>query len=123
VTASGPTAFYLIELGRVVVPVAGISFVLVAVLCSQGLGKGRARLWLIVVTGMWLLVTFANRLLLIAPIRSHFFRSAPHDYATAHQAGLYFAMGAYLWIAEQILLFAFGILLFFAVRSNARRDI
>jgi hypothetical protein len=113
----------LIELGRVVVPVAGISFALAAIICSQGLGKGRARLWLIVVTGMWLFVTFANRLLLIAPIRSHFFQSAPHDYAPAHQAGLYFAMGAYLWIAEQIPLFTFGILLFFALRSNTRRNI
>jgi hypothetical protein len=113
----------LIELGRVVVPVAGISFVLAAVICSQALGKGRARLWLIVVTGMWLSVTFVNRLSLIAPIRSHFFGSAPHDYATAHQAGLYFAMGVYLWIAEQILLFTFGLLLFFALRSNTGRNI
>ena len=119
-TASGPTAFYLIELGRVVVPVAGISFALAAVICSQALVRGHARLWLIVVTGMWLSVTFANRLLLIAPVRSYFFRSAPHFYAKAQQAGLYFAMGAYLWIAEQIFLFTFGILLFFALRSNTR---
>jgi len=67
------------ELGRVVVPAAGISLVLTAVVRSRGLGNSRSPSWLIVVTGLWLFVTFANRLLLIAPIRSHFF-SAPYDY-------------------------------------------
>jgi hypothetical protein len=110
------------ELARVLVPVAGISFVL-AIVCSHVLRSSAIRSWLIVVTGAWLFVTFANRLLLIAPIRKQFFQLATHDYASAIQASLYFATGAYLWIAEQILLFAFGILLFFALRSNARRDI
>jgi len=111
------------ELARVVVPVAGISFVLVAVIRSRELGNSRARSWLILVTAVWLFVTFANRLLLIAPIRSHFFRSSPHDYASAHQASLYFATGAYLLIAEQILILAFGVTFFCALRSNARGDI
>ena len=111
------------ELARVIVPVAGISFVLAGVIRSDRLGNSRARPWLIVVTGVWLFVTFANRLLLIAPIRSHFFRSAIHDYASAHQASLYFATGAFLWIAEEVLILAFGAMFFFALRSNASRDI
>lgn len=110
------------ELARVLVPVTGISFVLAAV-CSPVLRSRFIRFWLIVVTGAWLFVTFVNRLLLIAPIPKQLLERALHDYASAHQASLYLATGAYLWIAEQILLFAFGILIFFAVRSGARRDI
>jgi hypothetical protein len=111
------------ELGRVVVPVAGISFVLVAVIRSRALENGRARLWLIWITAAWLFVTFTNRFTFIAPIRSHFFGSAVHDYATAQHAKLYFATGAFLWIAEEILVLAFGIAFFFALRSKVRRDI
>jgi len=121
-TASSPTVFYLMELARVLVPVVGISFVL-ATVCSRVLRGSVIRSWLIVVTGAWLFVTFVNRFLLIAPIRKQFLERAVHDYASAHQTSLFLAMGAYGWIAEQILLFAFGILLFFALRSNARRDI
>ena len=121
-SASGPTAFYLMELARVVVPTAGILFVLAGILRFPRLGNSRVQIWLIIVTGVWLFVTFANRLLLIAPIRNYFF-SAPRDYASAHQARLYFATGAFLWMAEEILLLAFGILFFFALRSSTRRDI
>src|SRR4029077_15141442 len=111
------------ELGRVVVPVAGISFVFVAVIRSRALENSRARLWLIWITAAWLFVTFTNRFTFIAPIRSHFFGSAVHDYATAQHARLYFAAGAFLWIAEEILILAFGVAFFFALRSNMRRDI
>ena len=121
--ASGPIEFFLIELGRVVVPVAGISFVLAAIIQSHSLGKGVARRWLIAVTCVWLFVTLANRLLLSAPIRNRFLQSAIHDYATAHRASLYFATGPFLWITEEILVLAFGVTFFFALRSNARRDI
>jgi len=111
------------ELGRVVVPVAGISFVLVAVIRSRALENSRARLWLIWITAAWLFVTFTHRLTLIAPMRSHFFGSAVHDYATAQHARLYFAAGAFLWIADEILVLAFGVAFFFALRCNMRRDI
>jgi hypothetical protein len=111
------------ELGRVVVPVAGILFVLIAVIRSRALEKSRARLWLIWITAAWLFVTFTNRFALLAPIRSHFFGSAVHDYATAQHAGFYFAAGAFLWIAEEILILAFGIAFFVALRSNMRRDV
>jgi hypothetical protein len=110
------------ELARVLVPVVGISFVL-ATVCSRVLRSSAIRSWLIVVTGAWLFVTFVNRFLLIAPIRKQFLERAAHDYAGAQQTSLFLAMGAYGWIAEQIFLFAFGILFFFALRSNARRDI
>lgn len=123
VTASGPTAFYLLELARVLVPVAGISFVLVAVVRSHGLGNRFTRPWLIVITAAWLFVTLAQRLLLSEPVRSHFISAAIQDYVSAHRQNLYFATGLYLWMAEQILLLAFGIMLFFALRSNARRDV
>jgi hypothetical protein len=111
------------ELGRVLVPVAGISFVLAAVIRWRALENRRARLWLIWITATWLFVTFTNRFTFIAPIRSHFFGSAVHDYATAQHAKLYFAAGAFLWIAEEILILAFGVAFFFALRSNVRRDI
>jgi hypothetical protein len=120
--ASSPTAFYLMELARVLVPVVGISFVL-ATVCSHVLKSRAIRSWLIVVTGAWLFVTLGNRLLLFAPLRKQFLERAVHDYASAHQTSLLFAMGAYGWIAEEVLVFAFGILLFFTLRSNARRDI
>ena len=110
------------ELARVV-PVAGISFVLAAVIHSRALDNRRARLWLIWITAVWLFVTFTNRFTLIAPIRTHFFGSAVHDYATAQHAKLYLAAGAFLWITEEILILAFGITFFFALRSKVRRDI
>jgi hypothetical protein len=111
------------ELGRVVVPVAGISFVLASVIRWRALENTGARLWLIWITAAWLFVTFINRFTFVAPIRNHFFGSAVHDYATAQHARLYFAVGAFLWIAEEILILAFGIAFFFALRSNVRRDI
>src|SRR5213592_4674651 len=105
-TASSPTTFYLMELARVLVPVVGISFVL-ATVCSHVLGNRAIRSWLIVVTGAWLFVTFLNRFFLLAPIRKQFLERAAHDYASARQTSLFLAMGAYGWVAEQILLFAF----------------
>jgi hypothetical protein len=36
---------------------------------------------------------------------------------------LYFATTPFLWIAEEILVLAFGATFFFALRSNARRNI
>src|ERR1035437_3226470 len=114
-TASSPTAFYLMELARVLVPAIGISFVLAAV-CSHVPRSSAIRSWLIVVTSAWLLVAFVNRLLVFAPIRKQFLERAVHDYTSAHQASLFLEMGAFGWIAEQILLFAFGILLFFTLR-------
>jgi hypothetical protein len=123
VTASGPTAFYMLELARVLVPVTGISLILAAVIRSHGQGNSLARRWLIVITSAWLFVTLVNRLLLSAPVRNHFIPAAIHDYESAHRQSLYFATGPFLWLAEEILLSAFGILLFFAVRSNRQRDI
>jgi hypothetical protein len=108
----------LIELARVVVPVAGISLVLAAIIRSHGLGNSPARPWLIVVTAAWLFVTLANRLLLSAPVRKYFVPAAIHDYASTHRQSLYFATGPFLWIAEEILILAFGTMFFFALRSK-----
>ena len=121
--ASGPIEFYLIEVGRVVVPAAGISFVLAAVIRTQDLGSGVARRWLIGIICVWLFVTLTNRLLLSAPVRNRFLPAAIHDYTTAHRVSLYFATTPFLWITEEILILAFGTTFFFALRSNARRNI
>ena len=121
--ASGPIQFYLVELARLVVPAASIAFVLAGIIRSQLLANIQGRVWLIVVTSLWLFVTLANRFLLIAPIRKRFIERAAHDFASAHQTSIFLTLGAYGWTAEQILLLAFGILLFFALSSNARRNI
>jgi hypothetical protein len=113
----------LLELARVLVPVAGISFVLAAVIRSHGLGNSVTRRWLLIITSAWLFVTLVNRLLLSAPVRNHFIPAAIHVTKSAHRQSLYFAIGPFLWIAEEILILAFGTMLFFALRSNARRDI
>src|SRR5437763_1699465 len=121
-SASGPMSFYSMELARIAVPVCGIALILAALIRSH-YGSGVARRWLLTVVSLWLLVTLANRLLLFAPIRKQYIQAAAHDFASAHQTSVLLVLGAYGWIAEQLLLLGFGVLLFFAVRSNPRRDI
>ncbi len=115
--------FYLIEVGRVFVPVAGVGFVLAAVIRAHWLGTRGARRWLLAVSSLWLFVTLANRLLLSAPMRNRFLAPAIHDYTTAHRVSLYLATTPFLWIAEELLILAFGATFFFALRSNTRRNI
>jgi hypothetical protein len=123
VTASTPTQFYLIELLKIAVPTVGIAFVLFVTICRYRATPTTSLRWLIVVTAFWLLVTFADRLALSAPARSYFISAAMERYAASHRESVYFAATEWLWTAEQIIILAFGIALFFALRDQPRQHI
>ena len=121
--ASSETAFYLLELLKIAVPSAGIAFVLVAAIRRYRAEPTQSRRWLIVITAVWLLVTFADRLAFSAPARHHFISAAMAKYAESHRESLYFALTEWLWTAEQIIMLVFGVALFFVFRDESHRHI
>ncbi|MFL6519513.1 MAG: hypothetical protein ACJ8NS_04775 [Chthoniobacterales bacterium] len=122
-TASTPTQFYLIELLKVAVPTVGVAFVLFATIRRYRVAPSPSLRWLVVVTALWLLVAFADRLALSGPARSYFISAAMERYATSHRESLYFVATEWLWTAEQMNILAFGIALFFALRDQPRQHI
>gem|GEM_PF-6643087 len=119
--ASTETTFYLLELLKVLAPVIGIAFILVAIVHRYRAVRSRALVCLTAVTALWLLVALAGRLALSAPARTHFISAAMRDYATSQQETSYFTLTEWLWTAEQIIVLVFGVLLFVAFRGQPRQ--
>ena len=117
VRASSETAFYLIEALKVLVPVLGIGFILVAVIRWHHAVRRQPPLWLAGITAVWLLVTLADRLALSASARHYFISAAMRQ----HGESFYFALTEWLWTAEQIIILLFGIVLFVALRGEPRQ--
>jgi hypothetical protein len=118
VKASTESAFYLLELLKIAVPVCGIGLILVATLRRYRTARAQPFCWLTVITVVWLIVTFADRFALSAPAR-HYFISA----AMRHGESFYFTLTEWLWTAEQVNILVFGIVLFVALRGEPRQHI
>ena len=111
------------ELLKVLVPVLGIAFILVAVVRRWRAVRSRALACLTAVTATWLLVTLTQRLALSGPARSYFISAAMERYAASQRESFYFAATEWLWTAEQIIILVFGITLFFAFRRESPQHI
>ena len=121
-TASSPTEFYLIEFFKVAVPVCGIALVLIAATRRYRVVRTQSSLWLVTITALWLLITLADRLAFSVPARHYFISATMNQYA-AHRESSYFAITGWLWTAEQTIILAFGVSLFFAFRGELRQRI
>ena len=121
--ASSETAFYLLELLKVLVPVLGIAFILVAVVRRYRMVRRRAFARLAAVTALWLLVALAGRLAISGPARHYFMSAAIERYAASQRESFYFAATGWLWTAEQIIVLLFGITLFLALRGRSSEHI
>ena len=122
-SASSPTAFYLLEFLKILVPVLGIAFILVAVVRRWRTVRSRSLACLTAVTAMWLLVTLTQRLALSGPAQSYFMSAAVERYAASQRESFYFAATEWLWTSEQITILVFGITLFFVFRRESRQHI
>lgn len=120
VTASSPTEFFLVEALRVAVPVCGIALVLIAATRRRRAASTKASRWLVIITGLWLSIAFANRTLMCAPVRNYFISAAMERAVTSHRESLYFTATEWLWTAEQIVILLFGLALFFALHREPR---
>jgi small-conductance mechanosensitive channel len=112
VNASSPTEFYLLELFKVLVPVIGIAFILVASIRRYRAVPSRAAAWLCIIAALWLLVTLASRLALSAPVRKYFLSAAMARLDPEHlREPMYFAVTSWLWTADEVMLLLFGVAL------------
>jgi hypothetical protein len=119
VNASSATGFYLLELLKVLVPVIGIAFILVASIRRCRAVPSRATAWLSVVTALWLLVTLASRLAFSGPVRKYFMSAAMARLDPEHlREPMYFAVTSWLWTTDEVMLLVFGISLFVAWRGD-----
>jgi hypothetical protein len=118
VKASSETAFYFFEFLKSAVPIAGIALVLFATVRRYRAAPTRPLRWLTVVSALWFLVTLINRFALSAPAQHFFVQAAVDRYAASQRQSLYFAVTFWLWTSEQIMILAFGIALFFALRVS-----
>jgi hypothetical protein len=66
------------------------------------------------------LVTLINRFALSAPAQRFVVQAAVDRYAASQRQSLYFSVTFWLWTSEQIMVLAFGIALFFALRVSHR---
>jgi hypothetical protein len=118
VNASSETAFYFFEFLKSAIPIAGIALVLFATVRRYRAAPTRPFRWLTVISGLWFLVTLINRFALSAPAQRFFIQAAVDRYAASQRQSLYFAVTFWLWTSEQIMILAFGIALFFALRVS-----
>lgn len=104
-------------------PIAGIAFIFIAVIRRYRSARTQPFRRLLIITAFWLLITFSNRLAMSAPARNYIISAAMEQYAATHRESFYFAAIEWLWTAEQIMILAFGIALFFALRGHSREHI
>jgi hypothetical protein len=118
VNASSSTAFYFFEFLKSAIPIAGIALVLFATVRRYRAEPTQPSRWLVVISALWFLVTATDRLVLSAPIQRYFIQGAIDRYAMSQREVSYFTATFWLWTSEQIMILAFGVALFFALRVS-----
>ena len=119
--AQSETAFYLVELLKVLVPVGAIGVILAATLLLRRVAPRPSVAWLGAVTGFWLLVTLLSRSFLSSPVMNHYLSSIRSSGEEAQaQAEFYSRVTSLLWAAEHVMLLLFAIALFLALRPSWR---
>jgi hypothetical protein len=110
--ASSEQAYYLIESGKILWAVAPIGVIFVALAFLRHSQPSLIMFWLRLTTGVWLLVSIANRILLGWAV-GRFGPGAP----SLNRLETYTRVGGYGWIVEGTAFLCFAILLLLWCRT------
>lgn len=119
--AQSETAFYLIELLKVLAPVGAIGVILATTLLFHRVAPRPSVSWLAAVTGSWLVVTLLSRGFLSSPVMNHYLSGQASSGEEAQaQVEFYSRVTSLLWAGEHVMLLLFAVALFLALRPSWR---
>jgi hypothetical protein len=120
VTATSESQFYLLELVKLLVPVAGIALIFLATIRRYRGAWSPRRVGLAIVVMLWLVITLLSQVAFSSPVRHHYMSAAITQFEPGQQREMwYFTVSSWLWTAEQIMLLLFGVALFLAFREES----
>jgi hypothetical protein len=119
--AQSEAGFYLLESVKVLVAIAPIALILLGAVLLRRSAPSRPLTSLVVVTALWLVATFFSRIVISSPVMHHYLSGTfASGEAAEAQTNFYFALQSFLWIAQEISFFLFGITLFLVFRARWR---